>query len=103
LGNVLVQGGEGGPEVLKLADGTLTVVGINSHRALPPGFRPCIDGDPCDPRYLQVAVNVAYHLKWIEANLDVDPRPTTTRTPTTTNSKQSLLLRAGSFLSFLFG
>jgi hypothetical protein len=94
----LVQGDDGGPVVLTL-DGRATVVGIVSHGVYPANTTGEVDG--CDPRYLQGAVNVAYHLDWIESNLDVIPPRGGTNA---TSSKINLFLTRGwQLFTLLFG
>jgi hypothetical protein len=47
------------------------VVAIHSHGILPANFSINQPFDPCESRFLQGSVNVAYHLNWIQSNLDV--------------------------------
>ncbi len=80
----LVQSDQGGPVVLRL-NGRATVVGVYSHQVYPANSSIY---EPCDPRHLTVAVNVAYHLDWIQSNLDV--------TTSTTSKMNFYWHRAGS-------
>jgi hypothetical protein len=94
----------GGPAVLTL-NGRATLVGVFSHWIIPPNFNQSQGiNDPCDSRILHGAVNVAYHLDWIESNLDVVLPRRNGSTNATANSKMNLLLTRGwQLLTRFFG